>query len=284
MTTCIFGIGLIGGSFGMALQKSHPNMLLLGVERNPEHAQKALERHLVHEIVQEAEALQRADLIILATPVDHLQQALPQLLDQIGTHQTIMDTGSTKQPTVDAIHGHPRRNRFVATHPMAGTEYSGPDAAIGNLFEGKVCVLCDTENSASDAVQLVKDLYTVLNMQLTELPAAAHDLHAAYVSHISHIASFALALTVLAKEEEEDRIFELASAGFGSTVRLAKSNPDTWVPIFRQNRDHVLDVLDEYINTISRFRTLLIKRDFEQFGSLIRQANGIKRIIDQKKP
>jgi len=170
----------------------------------------------------------------------------------------------------------------VATHPMAGTEYSGPGAAIRGLFDGKCCVFSDVEKSDAEAVYLCRSMYESLGMHINFLEGAAHDLHVAYVSHISHIASFALALTVLEKEKNEDRIFELASGGFNSTVRLAKSSPATWVPIFRQNRDNVLDVLDEFINTISRFRTLLIKKDFDTFGNLIQQANDIRRIIDPK--
>jgi prephenate dehydrogenase len=182
-------------------------------------------------------------------------------------------------PVLETLQGHPQRGRFVATHPMAGTEYSGPEAAVPGLFSGKCCVLCDVEASDTDALALCQQLYEALGMRTVALDAFSHDLHVAYVSHISHIASFALALTVLEKEKNEDRIFELASGGFNSTVRLAKSSPDTWVPIFRQNRDNVLDVLDEFINTISRFRTLLIKKDFETFGALIQQANDIRRII-----
>jgi prephenate dehydrogenase len=167
----------------------------------------------------------------------------------------------------------------VAAHPMAGTEFSGPEAAIPNLFEGKYTVLCDVELSAPDALETVRNIFSVLNMKVLELDSKSHDVHTAYVSHISHISSFALALTVLAKEKDENRIFELAGSGFSSTVRLAKSSPDTWIPIFKQNRDNVLDVLDEHINQLSQFRSLLIKNDFDTFHTLIEEANAIKRII-----
>jgi len=210
-----------------------------------------------------------------------LLSLLPQVLDLIGDHQVVLDAGSTKEAVLQSVAQHPKRARFVATHPMAGTEYSGPTAAVADLFAGKCCVFTAIEQSAPDAVETVRQLYLALGMHLAYLDGEAHDLHVAYVSHISHIASFALALTVLEKEREEDRIFELASAGFGSTVRLAKSSPDTWIPIFRQNRDNVLDVLDEFINTVSRFRTLLIKKDFDTFEDYIRQANDIRRIIDK---
>ncbi|MCC6411561.1 MAG: prephenate dehydrogenase [Saprospiraceae bacterium] len=278
-TVSIIGLGLIGGSFGLALRKNMPGVTRLGVDQNEKNAQKALELGIVDDIVDEAEAIRRADLIILATPVDSLATLLPKYLDGIQKHQTIIDAGSTKEAVLDAVKNHSNRSRYVATHPMAGTEYSGPEAALSNLFEGKCCVFCDIQNSDDAAVETARKMYRSMGMHFSELPGADHDLHVAYVSHISHIASFALALTVLAKEKEEEQIFELASGGFGSTVRLAKSNPETWIPIFRQNRDNVLDVLDEYINTVSRFRSLLIKQDFNTFFQLIEQANEIRRII-----
>lgn len=279
MTIGIIGLGLIGGSMSIGLRESGFATRVIGVDSNPAHARKALDLGLADTVLPLHQALHESDLLIAATPVSTLTKVLPMVLDGIEPHQTLIDVGSTKMPILESIARHPRRDRFVATHPMAGTEYSGPEAAIPNLFQNKCCVLCETHKSAPDALQTVQQLYTALNMRLTELSGPDHDLHVAYVSHISHIASFALALTVLEKEKEEDRIFELASGGFSSTVRLAKSNPDTWIPIFQQNRDAVLDVLDEYINTISRFRTLLIKKDFDTFHDLIAHANDIRRII-----
>jgi prephenate dehydrogenase len=279
MIVSIIGLGLIGGSLAIGLRNSGFATRIIGVEQNPAHAQKALALGLADEVLPLREAVAASDLIIAATPVSTLTNLLPVILDQIMAHQTVIDVGSTKAPVLDSVARHPNRARFVATHPMAGTEYSGPEAAIPNLFNGKCCVLCETGNSAPDALAVVSELYRSLEMRLTELNGPDHDLHVAYVSHISHIASFALALTVLEKEKEEDRIFELASGGFSSTVRLAKSNPDTWIPIFQQNRDAVLDVLDEFINTVSRFRTLLIKKDFDTFHDMITHANDIRRII-----
>lgn len=281
MTITIIGPGLIGGSLALGLRENGFASKFIGVDNNPEHAQKALKLGLVDEVLPLADAVRESKIIIVATPVDSLTRLIPQVLDLIDDHKVVLDVGSTKLPVLLAVEQHPNRRRFVATHPMAGTEYSGPEAAVRDLFVGKCCVFSDIEKSDTNAVALCKTLYESLGMHLNFLEGAAHDLHVAYVSHISHIASFALALTVLEKEKNEDRIFELASGGFNSTVRLAKSSPDTWVPIFRQNRDNVLDVLDEFINTISRFRTLLIKNDFESFENLIQQANDIRRIIDQ---
>ncbi len=280
MTITIIGPGLIGGSLAVGLRENGFATRVIGVDTNPVNAQKALELGLVDEVMALEEAVRESSVIIAATPVDSLTKLIPLILDLVDEHKVVLDVGSTKFPVLQAVENHPNRRQFVATHPMAGTEYSGPEAAVRGLFAGKCCVFSDVEKSSLEAVAVCKRLYESLGMHLNFLEGEAHDLHVAYVSHISHIASFALALTVLEKEKNEDRIFELASGGFNSTVRLAKSSPDTWVPIFRQNRDNVLDVLDEFINTISRFRTLLIKKDFEEFGSLIQQANDIRRIID----
>lgn len=280
MTITITGLGLIGGSIAIALRENHFATRLLGVDKNADHAKQALALGLVDEVLPLEAAILQSDLILVATPVDSLAALVPDILNRIGDRQTVLDVGSTKGALLDAVANHPRRNRFVAAHPMAGTEYSGPGAAVARLFEGKCCVLCDVEHSAADARSAAMALFESLGMSVIHMDGRDHDLHVAYVSHISHIASFALALTVLDKERAEDRIFQLASGGFSSTVRLAKSNPDTWIPIFRENRDNVLDVLDEFINTVSRFRTLLIKRDFQTFDQLIRHANGIRRIID----
>lgn len=280
MTITIIGPGLIGGSIALGLRDSGFAAQILGVDANPDHAARARALGLVDAVLPLPEAVRQSQVIVVATPVDSLTTLLPQVLDLIDSEQVVLDVGSTKQPVLEAVEGHAKRGRFVATHPMAGTEYSGPEAAVRGLFAGKCCVFSDIEKSDPDALGICQKLYTALGMHTTTLDGAAHDLHVAYVSHISHIASFALALTVLEKERDENRIFELASGGFQSTVRLAKSNPDTWIPIFRQNRDNVLDVLDEFINTVSRFRTLLIKKDFDTFRKLMQQANDIRRILE----
>lgn len=279
MQITIIGLGLIGGSLSKSLKKSGFAAQVIGVEQNPAHATEALQLGLADSILPLPEAIRQSKIIIVATPVNTFQHLLPDILSQITQDQIVIEVGSTQAPAVEAVNSHPMRSRFVATHPMAGTEYSGPSAAVEDLFEGKRCVFCNTENSDADAVETAEKMYLSMGMKLSRLDATDHDLHVAYISHISHIASFALALTVLEKEREEDRIFELAGGGFGSTARLAKSNADTWIPIFAQNRDNVLDVLDEFINTVSRFRTLLIKKDFNQFEQLIKQANDIQRIL-----
>jgi prephenate dehydrogenase len=275
----IVGLGLIGGSLAKTLRQRALAQRIIGVEQSAVHARQALELGLADTILPLETALKHARVVALAVPVDTLATQLPQWLMLAAPDTIWFDMGSTKAPLVQALAAHPRRRRLVATHPMAGTEYSGPTAAVEGLFEGKCCVICDADDSDTDALTAVESLYRRLGMHLSYMDSSQHDLHVAYVSHISHIASFALALTVLEKEKEENNIFELASGGFSSTVRLAKSNPHTWTPIFTQNRDNVLDVLDEYINNISRFRTLLIKKDFDTFHRLMEKANDIRRII-----
>ncbi|PQA53809.1 prephenate dehydrogenase [Siphonobacter curvatus] len=279
MTIAIVGIGLIGGSMALALKESGYAQTIIGVDKQVEHVVKALELKLVDKMALLDDAINQSDLIILAVPVDGLLSLLPYVLDRIDK-QIVIDVGSTKRPIVEAVKNHPNRRRFVATHPMAGTEYSGPEAAVQGLFTGKYNVICDAADSDSDAVATVKELYEAIGMKITELDSVSHDVHTAYISHISHICSFALALTTLEKEKEANRIFELASSGFASTVRLAKSSPETWIPIFRQNRENILDVLDEYINNLLKFKGLMLSDSYEKFQSYLKEANDIQRILE----
>lgn len=279
MVVTIVGIGLIGGSIGISLQENGFANKVIGVDASRENEKKAVRRYLIDEALSLEAAVAQSDIIIIATPVDVMLRLIPEVLDLVSDKQVVLEVGSTKDKLLKSLKDHPNRKRLVATHPMAGTEYSGPEAAIPNLFDDKYNVLVDVDDSAEDAVEIAKRLFESMNMRIAYLGSEKHDVHTAYVSHISHISSFALALTVLEKEKNEGRIFELASSGFGSTVRLAKSSPDMWIPIFRQNRDNVMIILDEYIETLSKFRTLLIKKDFDQFHQLIEEANSIKKII-----
>lgn len=279
MTITIVGIGLIGGSLAITLKENGFARRIIGVDASQDNLDKAIRRRLIDEDMPLDEAVAAADLIIVSTPMDAMLDLLPRVLTLADKGQVVMDVGSTKGRLLARVADHERRGRLVATHPMAGTEYSGPTAALPNLFDHKCTVLCEVEKSDEDAVTLVKSLYESIPMRIVYLDVRAHDLHTAYVSHISHISSFALALTVLEKEKDDNHIFELASGGFSSTVRLAKSSPDMWVPIFRQNRDNVLDVLDEHINQLARFRSLLIKQDYDTFYRLIEEANQIRKII-----
>jgi prephenate dehydrogenase len=278
MTVTVVGIGLIGGSFALALKDKGLVKKVIGVELNEEHKRKALSLRLVDEVKELDEAVKESDLVFLAVPVDAAAKLLPAILEKVDK-QVVMDAGSTKEGIIEAIKDHPKRGRFVATHPMWGTEYSGPEAAVRGAFEGKATVICNKEESDKDAVEAVEGIYRQLGMHLVYMNAHAHDVHVAYVSHISHITSFALANTVLEKEREEDAIFELASGGFESTVRLAKSNPVTWASIFMQNKENVQDVLNEHISQLRKFKACLEKENYEYLEELMMNANKIKRII-----
>jgi prephenate dehydrogenase len=274
----IVGIGLIGGSLALQLNEKGLASKLIGVDASENHRKKALELELVDEVKPLEEAVADADIIFLAIPVDSLVSLLPEVLNMV-TNQVVIDLGSTKEQLIDAIREHPKRGRYVATHPMWGTEYSGPEAAVKGAFEDKAVIICNAHESDPDALEWTKNMFEKIGMHLLEMDARDHDLHAAYVSHISHITSFALANTVLEKEREENAIFELASAGFESTVRLAKSNPAMWVPIFMQNRENVLDVLNEHISQLRKFKACLEKENYEYLKELIENANKIRRIL-----
>lgn len=275
----IVGVGLIGGSLALQLKEKGFAGKLIGVDAREEHLKKALELELVDEVLELDDAIAASDIIILAIPVDAMVKILPGLLDKID-RQVVIDMGSTKEQLIAVSKDHPKRGRLVATHPMWGTEYSGPEAAVQGAFENKAVIICNAGDSDKDALEWTKNMYLKIGMHLLEMDAADHDLHAAYVSHISHITSFALANTVLEKEKEEDAIFELASAGFESTVRLAKSNPSMWVPIFMQNRENVLDVLNEHISQLRKFKSCLEKENYAYLQELIENANKIRKIIN----
>lgn len=278
MIVSVIGTGLIGGSLALTLKGNSFCNKVIGVDSNPINAQLALQLHIVDKMDNLQNAARNSDLIIIAVPVDVALKILPEVLDLID-NQVVIDVGSTKEQIVKIVSSHPKRKRFIATHPIWGTEYSGPGAAVKDGFKGKVTVICNREESDKDALSLVEKMYDSLGMNRFYMDAISHDVHAAYVSHISHITSFALALSVLEKEKEEDNIFELAGGGFESTVRLAKSSPDTWIPIFKQNRSNVLDVLNEQIFQLKQMKKLLEMEEFDTLYKLIQQANEIKKIL-----
>ena len=278
MKAAVIGIGLIGGSFALTLKDKGICEEVIGVDNSERNRAKAVELGLVDRTLPLDEAIPAADLIVLATPVDSIPLLAVKVLNKVD-RQVVIDMGSTKQELCEVIAQHPRRGRFVATHPMWGTEYSGPEAAVHDGFEGRTVVLCDGAESDPDALKLVEDIYRKIGMPIKYMSSEEQDTHTAYVSHISHITSFALALTVLEKEREEEHIFDLAGGGFESTVRLAKSSPETWAPIFMQNKYNVLDVLREHIHQLQIFRRPLEKDDTEGLKQMMQRANRINRII-----
>ena len=281
MKITIIGVGLIGGSMALKLKSAGLVSYVFGVDQNENHLAEAKNLGIIDEISSLENAVSQSELIIIAIPVDAARKILPNILDLVNETQTVMDAGSTKAGIVDAIKNHPQRNRFVAFHPMWGTENSGPKSAISESFSGRAAVICDRENSAPDALKTVENVAENLDMHLIYMSSEDHDLHTAYISHISHITSYALANTVLEKEREEDTIFQLASSGFSSTVRLAKSHPEMWVPIFKQNKENVLDVLNEHISQLRKFKSALEKENYELLEELIRNANKIRGILDK---
>jgi prephenate dehydrogenase len=278
MNVTIIGLGLIGGSIAIDLKKRKFAHRIFGHDHDVLHAETARNIGLIDEITDLENGIRNADLIVLATPVDATHRLLPTIMDLI-EDQIITDVCSTKSGICKIIEDHPKRKNFVAAHPMAGTEHSGPWAAVSHLFDGKSTIICNREESSNIALKVVEDMYGCLNMRIIDMDAESHDIHAAYVSHISHISSFALALTVLEKEQDEKHIFNMAGGGFRSTVRLAKSSTDMWMPIFIQNANNVADVIETYIEKLEAFKTDIISKNKENIKKLIDDSNKIKRIV-----
>lgn len=281
MKITIIGVGLIGGSMALKLKSAGLVSYVFGVDQNENHLTEAKNLGIIDEISSLENAVSQSELVIIAIPVDAARKILPSVLDLINENQTVMDAGSTKHAIVETVRNHPMRKRFVAFHPMWGTENSGPKSAISESFSGKAAVVCDREDSAEDALRMVQKVIENLDMHLIYMNSDDHDIHTAYISHISHITSYALANTVLEKEREEETIFQLASTGFSSTVRLAKSHPEMWVPIFKQNKENVLDVLNEHISQLRKFKSALEKENYDLLEDLIRNANKIRGILDK---
>ncbi len=279
MKISIIGVGLIGGSMALKLKEKNLASFIYGIDNNTQHISEALDLKIIDAGVDLEHGIKNSDLIILAIPVDAARKMLPSVLDLVSDQQTVMDAGSTKAGIVHAVKNHPKRSRFVAFHPMWGTENNGPKSAIAESFSGKAGVICNKEESADDALATVEKVVNALDMHMIYMNAEDHDVHTAYISHISHITSYALANTVLEKEREEETIFQLASSGFSSTVRLAKSHPEMWVPIFKQNKENVLDVLNEHITQLRKFKSALEKENYEYLEELISNANRIRGIL-----
>ena len=278
MNITIIGLGLIGGSIAKDL-KAQLNVRVRGVDVLSDHGDQALQLGLVHEVSSLDAGLRGADMVILAMPVDQIEKILPYILDHTESGATIIDTGSTKSAICSSIAGHRDRHRYVAAHPLAGTEYSGPSAALRGLFMGKKNIICEPEKSSLQALETALSLFESLGMNTVFMPAEEHDKHLAYVSHLSHVSSFMLGLTVLDIEKDEKQIFQLAGTGFASTVRLAKSNPKTWSAIFGKNQKYVLEALNSYIAHLENFRNHLASGNLAAAEKLMANSNEIRRIL-----
>jgi prephenate dehydrogenase len=280
MKTTVIGLGLIGGSMARDLRKANIASELVGLDLNPNHESKALALGLIDRIEPEDRALQSADLIILAIPVSAVCALLPSILDVVGKNAVVMDVGSIKSQICRSVSGHARRDQFVAAHPLAGTENSGPEAALEGLFRGKTNIICEREKSSEEALRVAEKVVDALGMKTIFMEAEDHDKHVAYVSHLSHVSSFLLGHTVLDIEKDEKNIFDLASTGFASTVRLAKSSPDTWAPIFEQNAEYLSQALQEYIMHLQKFHYHLMKHDMKELHRTMTRANEIRRVLE----
>jgi len=277
----VIGVGLIGGSFALGLKEFIPDLEVLGVDRNADNLTKAIELGVIDEISDLESVCNQADAIVLSIPVNAIKSVLPSLLDQVSENQLVVDFGSTKKAICDAVKNHPNRANFLAAHPIAGTEYSGPEAAFADLFKQKVMISCEEELTGKNQRTLFHELCAHFKMSMRQMTAEAHDLHLAFVSHLSHITSFALSNTVLEKKDTEDHIFDMAGSGFASTVRLAKSSPDMWAPIFEENKSHLLEGLMSYIEQLQSFKTSLENGDESALKAFMGKANQIKEIVDR---
>ncbi|MBK8632524.1 MAG: prephenate dehydrogenase [Saprospiraceae bacterium] len=280
MNISIIGLGLIGGSIARDL-KSQIYVQVSGVDSNDNHCQMALDLGVVDQIISLEEAMDSSDVIIIAVPVDALQQLLPTILNQINDHQVLIDVGSTKKLICDAVRGHDKRGRFIAAHPLAGTEFSGPGAALKGLFVEKKNIVCESDLVQSDAMEIAMKIFDSLGMQTIFMDPSEHDKHLAYVSHLSHVSSFMLGMTVLDIERDEKQIFNLAGTGFASTVRLAKSNPKTWSAIFEKNNVHLSAALDQYILWLQKFKKAMDEGDRTAMETYMTSANDIKRVLNK---
>jgi prephenate dehydrogenase len=280
MKTTIVGLGLIGGSMALDLRKAGVVTELVGVDVSAGHGKEALELGLVDKVWPEDKALAAAELVILAIPVNALGALLPSILDAVSEKTIVIDTGSTKTQICKAVATHLRREQFVAAHPLAGTENSGPSAAFEGLFVGKTNIICEKDKSSEKALAVAQKVFDTLGMRTIFMEPEEHDKHVAYVSHLSHVSAFLLGHTVLDIEKDEKNIFNLAGSGFASTVRLAKSSPDMWTPIFDQNMEYLSQALMEYIMHLQRFHYHLMKRDTKEVHKIMSRANEIRRVLD----
>jgi prephenate dehydrogenase len=280
MNVTIIGIGLLGGSFALALRDKYPRMRFLGVDASAVNAQLAVAKGIVDAVLPLPDAVSQSDLVVLATPVNVVLTLLPAVLNALPDAATVIDLGSTKGQICELADRHPRRASFVAAHPMAGTENSGPGAAFRELLPGKNLIICDRDKSQPDSLKLAETLFRDIGMKIFYMTPQEHDLHLAYVSHLSHVSSFALGMTVLEKQKDEHRIFEMASTGFGSAARLAKSSPAMWVPIFDQNRQHVSQALGDYIEFLQQYKHIIDSGDLAASTAFIQRANDIRRVLE----
>ena len=274
----VIGVGLIGGSLCLDLKKIFPEIKIHGIDISEDSLDLAIKLNLIDH-KSGFEALNIADLVLIATPVDVANNIIIDVLDIINEKTLVIDFGSTKNNICDKVTDHRNRRNYLASHPIAGTEFSGPESAFSGLFNDKTIILCDTEKTDQKLLKTAEDIFNSINMNIRYMDSLSHDKHIAYVSHLSHISSFMLGKTVMDKEKNENNIFDMAGSGFESTVRLAKSSPEMWAPIFKLNKDNIIESLDEYILNLKKFKILIQNDDSDQLKSEMKKTNYIKNIL-----
>ena len=279
MNIGVIGLGLIGGSFALAAKEHLEDVVLYGADQNQAHLEEAIESGIVDQSLS-PELYPKMDVMILAIPVNAASLLILNILDQINDNALLFDAGSTKASICKIVSLHPKRNQFLATHPIAGTEFSGPSAAFADLYVNQTQILCEAQKTRPDLLEWAVQFFRLMKMNIEEMDPQAHDQHIAYVSHISHISSFMLGKTVMEKEQDERTIFDMAGSGFASTVRLAKSSPEVWTPIFEQNSVNILEVLNEYIANLKEFKKLLENKNWSAMHEQMQEINAIKTILE----
>ena len=281
MNIAIIGLGLMGGSFALDVKSVISNSIIYGIDSSDLNLSNALELGLIDQAIS-YDDLFKMDLVLIAVPVSHSLIIIPMVLDKINDDALVFDVGSTKETICEVLKNHPKRSNFLAAHPMAGTEFSGPKAAHKGLYLGKTNILCEFEKTNLKLREFALDIFDKLNMKIIYMDPKSHDVHIAYVSHLSHISSFMLGKTVIEKEKNEKNIFDLAGSGFESTVRLAKSLPETWTPIFLQNKNNLIIAIEEYVSNLNDLKKIIKKNDEQKLSSILNDTNRIKEILSNK--
>jgi len=271
----------MGGSFALDIKVPFPSSVIYGIDNSFENLKKAKEIGLIDFVISFND-LHKMDLILVAVPVNHSLSLIPKVLDLVNSNALVFDVGSTKEAICTLLNNHPKRGNYLAAHPMAGTEFSGPEAAQKGLYVGKTNIICEFEKTNKKLRKIALEIFDSLNMKTIYMDPKSHDVHVAYVSHLSHISSFMLGKTVIEKEENENNIFDLAGSGFESTVRLAKSRPETWTPIFLQNKGNLVLAIEEYISNLSLIKELILKENEVELSEILNNTNRIKEILNNK--
>lgn len=274
----VIGVGLIGGSLCLDIKNIYPKVKVYGIDTSNENLDMAIKLNLI-DYKSSLDDLYKADLVLISTPVDVANKIIIDVLNNINSKSLVIDFGSTKTNICSTVDNHKKRRNYLASHPIAGTEFSGPNAAFSGLFNNKTMILCDTEKTDPNLLVTAETIFRTMDMNIRYMDSFSHDKHIAYVSHLSHISSFMLGKTVMDKEKNENNIFDMAGSGFESTVRLAKSSPEMWTPILELNKENIVESLEEYIMNLNNFKNLLQNDKFGELKNQMTRTNYIKNIL-----